>query len=162
MINNLLRTGYLWEKLRMQGGAYGAFTTYNSNSGVYAFLSYRDPNLMGSLANYDGAAAWLRGLDLSDDELTRAIIGVIGSIDAYLLPDAKGFTSLTRYLTNETDDHLQTLRDQVLSTTLADFHAFADVLDQVAAQGEVVVLGSAEALAKANEAGLGLAVVKVM
>jgi Zn-dependent M16 (insulinase) family peptidase len=162
VINNLLRTGYLWERLRMQGGAYGAFATYSANSGVYAFLSYRDPNLIGSLANYDGAAAWLRGLTLSDDELTRAIIGVIGAIDAYLLPDAKGFTSMTRYLTNETDDHLQTLRDQVLSTTLDDLHAFADVLDQVAAQGDVVVLGSAEALAKANEAGLGLDVVKVM
>ncbi|MEZ4515766.1 MAG: insulinase family protein [Chloroflexota bacterium] len=162
VINNLLRTGYLWEKIRLQGGAYGAFATFAATSGVYAYLSYRDPNLAGTLANYDGTADALRNLHLSDDELTRAIIGVIGSIDAYQLPDAKGFTSLTRYLTNQTDEYLQAVRDQVLSTSADDFRAFADVLDKVAAQGDIAVLGSAEALAKANDGGLGLAVTKVM
>ena len=159
VINNLLRTGYLLQKIRIQGGAYGAFCTFSPISGVYTYLSYRDPNLAGTLDVYDATAGYLRGLELSDDELTRSIIGAIGSIDAYQLPDAKGYTSLTRYLTGETDQRLQQFRDEVLGTTTADFHALADVLAAVEDAGDMVVLGSREAV---EESGLGLAVTKVM
>ena len=159
VINNLLRTGYLLQKIRIQGGAYGAFCTFSPISGVYTYLSYRDPNLTGTLDVYDATAGYLRGLELSDDELTRSIIGAVGAIDAYQLPDAKGYTSLTRYLVGETDERLQQFRDEVLGTTTADFHALADVLAAVEDAGDMVVLGSREAV---EESGLGLAVTKVM
>jgi Zn-dependent M16 (insulinase) family peptidase len=162
VINNLMRTDYLLQKVRIQGGAYGAFATFNGNAGVLTFLSYRDPNLVGTLRAYDGAARFLRGLELSDEALTRAIVGAIGSIDAYQLPDAKGYTSLFRTLTNEDDDFLQAQREEVLGTTAADFRALADVLERVNEAADVVVLGSAEALERANEEGLGLVVTRVM
>lgn len=162
VIGNYLRTGYLLQKIRIQGGAYGAFNTYSNATGVFTYLSYRDPNLMATLGHYDATAGFLRGLELHEDELTRSIIGAIGAIDAYQLPDAKGYTSLVRYLTGETDEWLQQYRDQVLSTTAADFHQLADILEAANARGDVVVLGSQEALNAANEAGLGLAVTKVM
>ena len=75
------------------------------------------------------------------------------------MPDAKGYTSLTRYLTGETDERLQQFRDEVLGTKTADFHALADVLEQVKDAGDVVVLGSREAI---EASGLGLAVTKVL
>ena len=159
VINNMLRRDYLLQKIRIQGGAYGASCAFNPLSGVYTFLSYRDPNLSATLDVYDETAAFLRGVDLSDDELTRAIIGAIGAIDAYLLPDAKGYTSLVRHLTGETDERLQQFRDEVLSTTTADFHALAGALAAARDGGDVVVLGSREAL---EGAGVGLAITKVM
>ena len=162
VIANVVGADYLLAKIRIQGGAYGAFVRFSPNSGVLTFLSYRDPNLTATLRAYDGVADFLRGLELSDDALTPAIVGAIGRIDDYQLPDAKGYTSLTRYLTNETDEYLQAYRDQVLGTTVADFHALADAVERVAEVGEVVVLGSAEALAKANEEGVGLEITKVM
>ncbi len=162
VINNLLRTDYLLQKVRIQGGAYGAFAVFNSNAGVLTFLSYRDPNLTNTLRAYDGAAGFLRGLALDEAALAPAIVGAIGTIDAYQLPDAKGYTSLVRYLTNETDDYLQTVRDQVLATTAADFHRLADVVARMNEAGDVVVLGSAEAMAAAAAEGVALAVTKVM
>jgi Zn-dependent M16 (insulinase) family peptidase len=162
VIGNYLRTGYLLQKIRIQGGAYGAFNAYSNASGIFTYLSYRDPNLTATLGHYDAAANFLRGLELSDEELTRSIIGAIGAIDAYQLPDAKGYTSLARHLTGETDEWLQQYRDQVLSTTVDDFHHLADVLAMANTAGEIVILGSQEALAAANEAGLGLSVTKVM
>lgn len=152
VISNFLRTDWLWDKVRVQGGAYGGFCRFSKQSGVLTYLSYRDPNLLATLDVYDGTAAFLRNLSLSDDELTKSIIGAIGTIDAYELPDAKGYTSLLRHLLDESDERRQQTREQVLGTTAADFRAFADVLDAVAAQGRVVVLGAQEALAKANEA----------
>ena len=149
--SNWLRGTWLWEKVRVQGGAYGSFTSLDRRSGVFTFLSYRDPNLLETIAAYDGAASFLRKAAGNATELERSIIGTIGQIDTYRLPDAKGFVSLQRHLLKETDATLQTLREEVLTTGPAEIRAFADALDAVAAHGRTVVLGSEEAILAANE-----------
>ena len=152
VITNLLRTGYLWDKVRVQGGAYGGFCRFDRHSGVLSFLSYRDPNLRDTIDVYDAAAHYLRNLELNDDELTKSIIGAVGALDAYQLPDAKGYTSMVRHLLGMTDDERQRNRDEVLGSSIADFRAFADLLDAVAQSGRVVVLGGRDALDEANRA----------
>ncbi|MDH5507212.1 MAG: insulinase family protein [Anaerolineae bacterium] len=163
VINRFLATTWLWEKVRVQGGAYGGFSTFDANSGVFNFLSYRDPNLLDTLQTYDGTPGFLRELDLSPSELTRSIVGAIGQLDAYQLPDAKGFSSLRRSLTGIDDAFRQQGRAEVLATTAADFKAFADALDAVKQNGQVVVLGSAQDIESANdERGAWLDVKKVL
>lgn len=162
VITNHLRTSYLWEKIRVQGGAYGGFCSFDRKSGVFSYLSYRDPNLVKTLANYDGTADFLRRLEISEDDLTRSIIGAISAIDAYQLPDAKGYTSLVRYLTGDSDEILQQYRDQVLGTTAADFRQLADALDALRDNGHIVVMGSQDALAAARQEGVDLEVTKVL
>jgi hypothetical protein len=71
-------------------------------------------------------------------------------MDAYQLPDAKGFTSMLRTLVGETDAERQLLRDQLLSTSIDDFKQFADVLDAVKLSGKVVVMGSQAAIDAAD------------
>lgn len=65
-------------------------------------------------------------------------------------PGAAGDASLVSYLCGEGDEDRQRFRDELLGTTVDDFRAFADVLAQVAMQGRVVVLGSAEAIVAAG------------
>ena len=62
------------------------------STGVFTYLSYRDPNLIKTLDNYDGTVQFLRELEMDDDALTKAIIGTIGDVDSYQLPDAKGYS----------------------------------------------------------------------
>jgi Zn-dependent M16 (insulinase) family peptidase len=150
VITKYLRTTWLWEKVRMQGGAYGSFCSFDRQSGVLSFLSYRDPNLRGTLDVYDQAGRFLREADLSATEVTRAIIGAIGDLDAYRLPDAKGYSSMVRYLVGDTDEARQQMRDEILATQAGDFHAFADWLEQVREQGQVVVLGGQSAIETLN------------
>lgn len=61
-------------------------------TGVFSYLSYRDPNLLKTLDNYDGTVEFLKNLELDDEALTKAIIGTIGEMDSYQLPDAKGYS----------------------------------------------------------------------
>ncbi len=150
VITGYLRNSWLWERVRAQGGAYGTFDTFDRHSGVITFLSYRDPNLLRTLEIYNGSGKFLQGLDLNEAELTKAIIGTIGDLDAYLLPDAKGYTSMVRCLLGTTDEERQRMRDQVLDTQPADFHAFGAVLEKLSTQDRRVVLGSAEAVEAAN------------
>ena len=70
---------------------------------------------------YDGTAAFLRELQLDKDALTKAIIGTIGDIDSYQLPDAKGHTAFVRHLLKISDADRQERREQILSTSLKDF-----------------------------------------
>jgi hypothetical protein len=104
----------------------------------------------------------LKGLDsalLNESELTKAIIGAIGDFDTYQLPDAKGYTSMMRYLTGKTDEMRQKERDEVLSTNGEDFIAFGEVLEKVAKSEAVVALGSQSAIEGAKA---GLKVTKVL
>ena len=156
VILNYLRTTYLWENIRVLGGAYGAFCPFDANSGILSFLSYRDPNLDTTIENYNNTAGYLKKIDatsLTDSELTKAIIGTIGDMDSYQLPDAKGHTSMMRYLAGKTDEILQKERNEVLSTNVEDFIAFGEILEKVAASDAVVAIGSQSAI-EGSKAGL--------
>ena len=89
-------------------------------------------------------------------ELTRNIIGTIGEVDSYRLPDAKGFASMQHYLVGDTDAARQRMREEILATTAADIRNFGDAIGDVAAHGRVVVLGSEQAIDAANVARPGL------
>jgi Zn-dependent M16 (insulinase) family peptidase len=145
-----LRGAWLWDKVRVQGGAYGAFSSVDLRSGTFSFGSYRDPNLLETIAVYDGAGAFLRSVAGNATDLERAIIGTIGAIDTYRLPDAKGFVSLQRHLAGDSEERLQEIRDEVLGAGPNEMRRFAAALDAVAAHGRVVVLGSEEAIQSAN------------
>lgn len=158
-----VRIGYLLDKIRIQGGAYGAGGSYDRSTGFFACASYRDPNLLRTLDVYDGLAEFLRSDPLDALTIERAIIGTIGDVDGYQLPDAKGYTSLVRELTGVTDAYRQEIREQILATSEADFRALAEAAEALREHGQVAVLGSAEAVAAANQERPGLLTpVKVM
>jgi Zn-dependent M16 (insulinase) family peptidase len=142
--------------VRVQGGAYGGFCRFDPHTGIFFYASYRDPNVRATWDVYDRTGGFLRSATLGEKELTRSIIGAIGSMDTYRLPDARGFVSLRRHLTGDTEEWRQGWRDQVLATTEAEFRAFANVLDAMRESGRQVVLGSAEAISAANVQQPGL------
>ena len=146
VVTRYLRNVWLWERVRMQGGAYGAFCLFDRLSGVLTFVSYRDPNLTKTLEVFDQSADFLCRLELPEDELTKSIIGAIGDMDQHMLPDTKGYTSMLYHLTGETDEDRQQMREEVLDTGLADFRAFGEVLKGVTEKGLVKVLGSKDAI----------------
>lgn len=163
VIANYLRLAWLWEKVRVQGGAYGGNCSFDRRSGLFSFTSYRDPNLLQTLDIFDQTARFLRETPVSDSELTKSIIGVIGQLDDYMLPDAKGYASMVRHLLGESDEFRQQMRDEVLATTAQDFRRFADALESVRARGLVVVMGSPDAIRQANaERGNWLEFVRVL
>lgn len=157
-----LNTTYMWDKVRVQGGAYGGSSGLDPFSGTFAFTSYRDPNLLETLDAYDGAAKFLSA-GVGAQDLVRSIIGVIGSVDTYRLPDAKGFTALAWELTGDSAEDRQRRRDEILGATEADFKALGEALAEVAKRGEVVVLGSDKAIRAAKaERGDFLTITKVL
>jgi Zn-dependent M16 (insulinase) family peptidase len=146
VISRYLRTAWLWERIRVQGGAYGAFCNFDRLSGVLSLVSYRDPNLLKTLETFDLTGQFLSRLELNEDELTKSIVGTIGDMDKYKLPDAKGYTSMVRHLSGETDEDRQGVREEVLGTRTAHFKAFAPFLENLKDQGLVKILGPETAI----------------
>ncbi|XP_057534490.1 presequence protease 1, chloroplastic/mitochondrial [Amaranthus tricolor] len=144
VISKYISNTWLWDRVRVSGGAYGGFCDFDTHSGVFTFLSYRDPNLLKTLDVYNGTGDFLRGLEMDNDALTKAIIGTIGDVDSYQLPDAKGYSSLLRYLLGVTDEERAIRREEILSTSVKDFKEFADAADVVKDKGIVVAVASPE------------------
>jgi len=130
--------------------ASGGFATFDPHSGYFSFLSYRDPNLREPLVNYDQTAQFLKELSLYESELTRAVIGAIGELDAYQLPDAKGLTALVRHLLGVTDSWRQEFRNQLLETRPRHFRQLAEALEVLNPNGHIAILAAQEALQKAS------------
>ena len=128
VITRYLQTAWLWEKIRVQGGAYGGMCSFDYRSGSFVFASYRDPNLIDSIEIYKNTGNFLKNLKLSDDELTRSIIGAVGQLDSYQLPDAKSLSNYQRLLINILSRTSKAKRGLIYSKK--DFQKFGDVLSK--------------------------------
>ncbi|KAK3025607.1 hypothetical protein RJ639_042105 [Escallonia herrerae] len=156
VISKYISNTWLWDRVRVSGGAYGGFCDFDTHSGVFSYLSYRDPNLLKTLDIYDGTGDFLRELEMSDDALTKAIIGTIGDVDSYQLPDAKGY-SRGATLPSELFLLLQTNFLSVIGKffllfpRLQDFKEFAGAIDAVKDKGVVVAVASPDDVDAANK-----------
>jgi len=144
-----LRTGWLWEQVRVKGGAYGAFCLFDVLTRGLTLVSYRDPHICQTLDAFDASARYLKNLNPSEAEMNKAVVGAVSDLDTHLLPDAKGHASLRRHLTGQHEAFRQQLRDEILACTARDFTAFADALDSLTQHGRVVVMGGETALNQA-------------
>ncbi|MZG52438.1 MAG: peptidase M16 [Nitrospinae bacterium] len=147
-LKGLLRTGYLWDKVRVHGGAYGSSNSFDFFSGDYGLVSYRDPNLSETLGIYDEIADFLSQLDIPSEELKKIIIGCVGKMDPPLTPDRKGSASMIDYLTGRTYEMKLKFRRELLATRLEDLKKYSELFLKIREQGKVCVLGNENKLKK--------------
>lgn len=140
VLDTILQYGYLWTKIRVQGGAYGAFTRFYNN-GDMVFCSYRDPNLKSSIEAYDGLADYLEHFDVSEREMTKYIIGTLSRIDIPLTPTLRGPKAMTRYFSGTTHELAKKNRKALLETTVEDIRKLAPMIRAVMADNNLCVMG---------------------
>eukprot|EP00808_Paulinella_micropora_P022199 g61517.t1 len=148
----LLSLDYLWNTVRVQGGAYGTDLSLDHSSGLYLFTSYRDPNLANTLHAFQNAAEWLEaaaGL-LEQAEIDKAVVATIGEMDSFLTPEQQGLVALRWHLEQISYEERQKYRNQVLQTGRGDLVALAARLRDKAATARTVAFASKSAIEDAN------------
>ncbi|MCI5641413.1 MAG: insulinase family protein [Lachnospiraceae bacterium] len=150
VVRHLLNYDFLWNEVRVKGGAYGVGCRFNREREGY-FASYRDPNLEDTLAIYKQAKQYLAQYTAEEREITKTIIGTISGMDTPLTPLMKGKRSLSAYLTGVTEEDLQRERDQVLACDVEAIRSTAEVIGQVAEHGVVCVIGNEQHIRDAKE-----------
>ncbi|MCQ2413665.1 MAG: insulinase family protein [Clostridia bacterium] len=147
---NLASYEYLWNAVRVQGGAYGTGMIARIG-GLLMFYSYRDPSAVRSLGAYRKTAAFLREFLKSGASIDKYIIGAVGSSEPLRTPCTAAAQSDLDYLRGITYEDRKTLRAQMLNTTPEDLLAIADVIEKIADSGAVFVTGGKDKLAEVPE-----------
>ncbi|MEG2915856.1 MAG: insulinase family protein, partial [Oscillospiraceae bacterium] len=150
VLKTILLTDYLWNTIRVLGGAYGAPLKV-SNDGSFIFGSYRDPNLENSLEAYRKSTEYVANLDLGETEFTNYIIGTMQNVDAPKTPEQKCAIAVENKLRNISDEFLQKTRDELLSTTQDDIRNFAKLIKDVTDKNLYVTFGNANRLKQSKD-----------
>jgi len=133
---------YLWNNIRVKGGAYGCMCGFSSISGNAYFTSYRDPNIKETNEVYEKAADYVRNFTADERDMTKYIIGTISGIDTPRTPSTKGNVSMGAYLSGTTEEDIQKQRDEILNVTKEDICALADIVKAVIDAGNICVIGN--------------------
>lgn len=152
LLSRFLSTGYLWDKVRVEGGAYGGMASMSISHPIFACSSYRDPNLKATYDHFtSGLMQVISGIQAS--MVDQGIIGAIGKIDAPKTPHAQGFGETIDQLSGYTKELRQRLRDAIIEATPS---ALKDTAQSIidSQQSVKVVLGSEAAFDNAESQGL--------
>jgi len=146
----ILSYDYLWQNVRVKGGAYGCMSNFTRLGEGY-FMSYRDPNLEKTNAIYEGVVDYLKAFSVSERDMTKYIIGTISNIDQPMTPAAKGDRSMNLYMNHVSEEMIRKERAEVLDATEGDIRALARIVEAILKNNYFCVIGSEEKIEEQKE-----------
>ena len=149
VIRHIFTYGYLWEKIRDQGNAYGCGISFARNGNI-VMTSYRDPNLSETLQTFRALPEELAAFDASQEDMRKYIIGTISSLDTPLQPASYGDFCMQAFLSGVSQERLQSERDDVLSADAVSLARKGEALEASLASSAFCVIGSKEMIEKEN------------
>lgn len=150
VLGQILSTDWLQNQIRVIGGAYGGFSSFGPSGNMF-FGSYRDPNLVESLDNFDATPSYLEGFEADETGMTRYIIGTIATLDNPETPAIKANTAMTRYYNGITREFIQSQRDEILSTSSEDIRGMKDMIKDLMDQNIYCVYGNMDKIEDASD-----------
>lgn len=140
---------YLWNQVRVKGGAYGCMCNFAKNGDGY-FVSYRDPNLEKTVQVYEQAADYIKNYDADERTVTQFIIGAISELDVPMTPLTKGAYSLGGYLTGLSMERIQKERDELLATTAETLQGLYRYVEAFMSYDCLCVVGNSDKIKEAK------------
>jgi Zn-dependent M16 (insulinase) family peptidase len=147
VLSHLLTYDYLWNEVRVKGGAYGTGFAVNQNGNIGAY-SYRDPDVTNAINAYKHVYERVASLAASNEDLTQMIIGTIASSEPLLSPLSKVRVADRFYFTNVTYEDRKNNRKAIIETTGEELSTYADVFKKALDEGCICVVGNEETYTK--------------
>ena len=132
---------YLWQNVRVKGGAYGCMCSFYRDGGCY-FVSYRDPNLGQTIDVFEKAADFIENYEANERTMTQYIIGAVSELDTPLTASGKGRRSREYYMADMTQEMLQAARNEVLDATPEDIRGMAEYIRAFMSDDFLCVVGN--------------------
>ena len=145
--SNILSFDFLWNKVRVQGGAYGTGLRADA-SGFVTTYSYRDPTPARSVGINKELGDYLRDLCDRKVPLDNFIIASVAATEPLLPPAARGAMADKYWLAGYTYDFVKASRRQMLGTDYDKLRWCAYVADAMARKGRVAAVGQEGQLAE--------------
>ena len=147
--SKILTFAYLWNVIRVQGGAYGTGFSIKQD-GMASCYSYRDPSAVSSLQAFETMGDFLESMGEECDDLSGFIIGAVSDVLPLLTPRAKGMKADGNYFMELTDEYNMKLLQQMLETKPSDLVQLAQQLRDTFKECGICVIGSSEQMAECN------------
>ena len=141
VLRTAMSYGYLWNQVRVLGGAYGAALMALEN-GRMALYSWRDPRLSRTMQVYTDAVDYIANFEADEAEMTKYVLGTMSDVDLPRNPRQEGERGLTAYLTGRTFASVQKHRDEILNITVEDVRALAEGVKAMLSQNCCCTVGS--------------------
>lgn len=120
ILSQILTDTFLIPEIREKGGAYGAFSSYDTQAGVFSFATYRDPQLSRSYRVFTEVLDRVKAGELQARHLKEGILSACSALDPLTSPDTIGSNRVFGDLGGFTRDRQEAFRNQILQTTLED------------------------------------------
>ena len=146
----ILSYDYLWQNIRVKGGAYGCMSNFNRIGEGY-MVSYRDPNLRRTMDVYEGVVEYLENFTVSDRDMNKYIIGTISNLDQPMTPAAKGDRSMNLYMNHVSEEMIRKERAEVLDAKQEDIRALAAVVKAMLSAEQICVIGGEDKMEENKE-----------
>lgn len=146
---NALSYDYLWNEIRVKGGAYGCgFRAAGERQA--AFYTYRDPAIDPSIERVERAGAWLGSFEPDEAAFEGFIVSCVSGMDAPVKPYALTKRRNTTYLAG-LDPHVrEERRAQMLAATPGELRSLGTDVTRIAAESPTCVFGGRDVIAKSN------------
>ncbi|MGL4791495.1 MAG: hypothetical protein ACRCW1_08815, partial [Anaerotignaceae bacterium] len=141
VLKNIINTQYLWNEVRVQGGAYGCGCNFTRSGQVYTY-SYRDPNISATYDRFNEISSFLKNISLGEREITQHTLGAINVLDKPKSKSEAFEMAIMRYMHGITETMVQMERDEILSVTEADIKAYSELFDKAMEKGIMCTFGS--------------------
>ncbi len=116
VLTHILTYGWLWNEVRVKGGAYGTGIGANSNACMTAY-SYRDPNPIQALQSFKSCNIFNDAIQSEEFDLDSYIIGALASSMPLLTQGGKIATSNARYFSKITYEDRRQNRQKMIHTS---------------------------------------------
>ncbi|MFQ9741649.1 MAG: insulinase family protein [Slackia sp.] len=140
VLASALSFDYLWNEVRVKGGAYGVGFR-RTPEGFGRFYSFRDPAVDPTLERFDAAGSWLASFDPSEEEMEGYIVSTVASHDAPAKPRQVARRQDAQFFCEKPAGYRERLRAEKLATTPEKLRACSTALDEVAQRGSICVFG---------------------
>jgi hypothetical protein len=137
---NILSLSYLWNAVRVQGGAYGTGLIVRRSGTIFCY-SFRDPSPARSLNIYRGMSEYLREFCRGEENLDKFILSAVASTDPLQTPQERGLSADTHYFIGITEEERIAMRREIADTSREDLLSWCPVLDKMAEEGYICVVG---------------------
>lgn len=146
---NALSYDYLWNEIRVKGGAYGCgFRAAGERQ--TAFYTYRDPAIDPSIERVARAGEWLGSFEPDEAAFEGFIVSCVSGMDAPVKPYALTKRRNTTYLAGLDPHAREERRAQMLAATPGELRSLGTDVTRIAAESPTCVFGGRDVIAKSN------------
>lgn len=150
ILSHIVRYDYLWNRVRVLGGAYGCTMQVSNVTKEITLGSFRDPNCKNTYDVYDNLVKYLTDFNPSKEEFNSYLIGAIGAYDQPASNSVLINNADSNFICGITEEDRIKTKKEMINTTVDKIKSYAKLFELFATNGSCYTIGNQNAIEAAH------------